>query len=216
MTIVLIGPPGCGKGTQAKTLVEKCDMEHLSSGDLLRSAIAQGTELGKRVDAILERGDLVDDDTMIALIAERIDRDGPSGGFIFDGFPRTLAQAEALDKMLAERGQKIDAVIQLKADDDALVTRITGRYTCAQCAEGYHDLFKRPAKAGVCDVCGGTTFTRRDDDKEETVKARLAVYHEQTAQLLPYYEARGVLKAVDGMAEIDAVAEAIQRVMKAA
>lgn len=216
MTIVLIGPPGCGKGTQAKTLVDNHGMEHLSSGDLLRSAVSQGTELGKRVDAILERGELVDDDTMIDLIAERIDQSSPAGGYIFDGFPRTVAQAEALDKMLADRGQKIDAAIQLAADDAALVTRITGRYTCAKCGEGYHDQFKRPAKDGVCDNCGGTKFTRRDDDKEETVKARLAVYHKQTAQLLPYYEAKGVLRTVDGMAEIGAVSEAIQQVMKAA
>ena len=216
MTIVLIGPPGCGKGTQAKTLVDNHGMEHLSSGDLLRSAIAQGTALGKRVEAIIERGELVDDASMIDLIAERIDRTDPAGGYIFDGFPRTVAQAEALDRMLDERGMKVDSVIELKTDDTALVARITGRYICAKCGEGYHDQFKHPTTKGVCDNCGGTEFTRRDDDKEETVKARLGVYHEQTERLLPYYKGKGVLKSVDGMAEIDAVANAIQRVMKAA
>ncbi len=215
MTIVLIGPPGCGKGTQAKTLVDTMGMEHLSSGDLLRSAIAQGTALGKRVEAVLERGDLVDDETMVGVIAERIDRSRPAGGYIFDGFPRTVAQAEALDSMLAERGLKIDQVIQLTVDDDQLVSRITGRYTCAMCGEGYHDRFKQPAKDGICDNCGGTEFTRRDDDKEETVKARLGVYYELTAQLLPYYEGKGVLRTVDGMADIGEVTQAIQEVMKA-
>ncbi len=215
MNLILMGPPGCGKGTQAKRLVDAHGMVQMSSGDLLRDAVASGGELGTQVKGILERGELVDDETMIAIVAEFIDARGRDTAFIFDGFPRTVAQAKALDGMLEERGLKIDAVIELKADETALVERITGRFTCAKCGAGYHDKFKRPKVDGVCDVCGGTEFTRRADDKPETVRARLKAYHAQTEPLLPYYESRGVLRTVDAMAGIDEVTRQIESVLEA-
>ncbi len=213
MNLILLGPPGAGKGTQAAHIRDKYEIPHLSTGDMLREAVAAGTELGRKAKATMDAGQLVSDDLMIALVAERIDRPDVGGGFILDGFPRTLAQAEALDELLSARGKSIDAVIELAVDDDALVERIAGRFTCAKCGTGYHDRFKPTQKPGVCDVCGGTEFIRRADDNAETVRARLEAYHAQTAPLLPYYRARGVLRTVDGLAEIDDVTRQIDRVL---
>jgi adenylate kinase len=213
VNLILLGPPGAGKGTQAAHIKNTCEIPHLSTGDMLREAVAEGTELGRQAKAIMESGQLVPDDLMIALVAERIDRPDVANGFILDGFPRTLAQAEALDELLSARGKAIEAVIELAVDDDALVERIAGRFTCARCGAGYHDKFKPVQTPGVCDVCGGTEFIRRADDNAETVRARLEAYHGQTAPLLPYYRARGVLRTVDGMGDIDEVTRQIDRVL---
>ncbi len=216
MNLVMLGPPGCGKGTQAQRLEKLRGMVQLSTGDLLRAAVAAGTDIGKRAKQAMEEGQLVDDATVIEIIAERIDEIKNGAGFILDGFPRTLSQARALDEMLAAKELELDCVIELTVVDDVLVGRITGRFACAACGAGYHDEFKRPVKEGVCDVCGGREFTRRPDDNVETVKARLRNYHELTAQLLPYYRERGKLRSVDGMAEIDEVARQIDSVLEAA
>ncbi len=213
MNIILLGPPGAGKGTQAKRIEEARGMVQLSTGDMLRAAVAAGTEIGKKAKEVMERGELVSDDIVIGIISERIDAPDCANGFILDGFPRTVAQAEALDKLLAEKGKTLDAVIEMKVDDDKLVERITGRFTCAKCGEGYHDKFKLPAKEGVCDKCGSTEFTRRADDNEETVRARLAAYHEQTAPLIDYYGKTGKLRSIDGMASIDDVTRQISEVL---
>jgi adenylate kinase len=213
MRLILLGPPGAGKGTQAEHLRDTYRLAHLSTGDMLREAVAAGSELGRKARSIMERGDLVPDELMIELVAERIDRPDCAGGFILDGFPRTVAQAEALDRLLAEREAGLDAVIELQVDDDALVERVSGRFTCASCGAGYHDRFKRPKVEGVCDVCGGKEFKRRADDNAETVRARLEAYHRQTAPLLPYYDERGVLRRVDGMAAIDEVTRQIDRAL---
>jgi adenylate kinase len=213
MRLILLGPPGAGKGTQAEHLRDTYRLAHLSTGDMLREAVAAGSELGRKARSIMERGDLVPDELMIELVAERIDRPDCAGGFILDGFPRTVAQAEALDRLLAEREAGLDAVIELQVDDDALVERVSGRFTCASCGAGYHDRFKRPKVEGVCDVCGGKEFKRRVDDNAETVRARLEAYHRQTAPLLPYYDERGVLRRVDGMAAIDEVTRQIDRAL---
>ncbi|WP_340150280.1 adenylate kinase [uncultured Sneathiella sp.] len=205
MILILLGPPGAGKGTQAQRLENKHGLIQLSTGDMLRAAVAAGTEIGKKAKSVMERGDLVSDDIMTGIISDRLDEPDCKNGVILDGFPRTEAQAEALDEMLAAKGLKLDAVIEMKTDDDILVERITGRYTCAKCGTGYHDKFLKPAVEGVCDKCGGTEFTRRNDDNAETVISRLQAYHEQTAPLLPYYRKKGVLKQVDGMAGIDEV-----------
>jgi adenylate kinase len=188
----------------------------LSTGDMLRAAVASGSELGRKAKSIMDAGHLVPDDLMIAMISERIDQPDCAGGFILDGFPRTTPQAEALDGMLAEKGLKLHSVIEMKVDDEILVDRITGRYTCANCGAGYHDRFQQPKVAGVCDNCGGTEFNRRADDNEETVRTRLAAYYAQTAPILPYYRDRGVLRAVDGMAGIDRVTDQIEAVLGAA
>jgi len=210
MNVILLGPPGAGKGTQAKRLENKHNLIQLSTGDMLRAAVASGSELGRKAKSIMDAGHLVPDDLMIAMIADRIEQEDCANGFILDGFPRTTPQAEALDKMLAEKGMQLHSVIEMKVNEEILVERITGRYTCARCGAGYHDSFQQPKVAGVCDNCGGTEFKRRADDTEDTVRTRLAAYHAQTAPILPYYKKKGVLQAVDGMAGIDEVTHQIE------
>jgi adenylate kinase len=213
MRLVLLGPPGAGKGTQAERIAAKYGIPHLSTGDMLREAVAADTEVGRRAKAIMDAGQLVPDEVMNQLVAERLAQPDAARGFVLDGFPRTLAQAEALDDLLKQRGQRLDAVLELAVDDDALVERISGRFACPRCGAGYHDRFKQPQVEGVCDVCGGREFVRREDDKPETVRARLKAYHEQTAPLLPYYRNKGLLITVDGMAEIDDVsAEVFEKI----
>ena len=210
---ILLGPPGAGKGTQARMLEEKFGLVQLSTGDLLRAAVAAGTEAGKRAKAVMEAGQLVSDDIVLAILKDRMAEPDTGKGVILDGFPRTAAQAAALDGLLAGSGQKIDAAISLDVVDEAMVERVSGRYTCANCGEGYHDSFKVPAKAGVCDKCGGTEFKRRADDNAETVRSRLEAYHAQTAPLIDYYDGKGVLKRIDAMAEIDLVADALEGII---
>jgi adenylate kinase len=213
MNIILLGPPGAGKGTQARRLQDSRGMVQLSTGDMLRAAVKAGTPAGLEAKKIMEAGKLVPDAMIIKMLAERITQPDCHNGFILDGFPRTVPQAEALDKMLAEKGLKLDHVIEMQVDDAAMVDRISGRYTCAKCGTGYHDRTKKPKVAGVCDTCGWTEFTRRADDKPETVRKRLDEYHALTAPILPYYRAKGALKAVDGMADIDVVASQIDKVL---
>lgn len=205
MNIILLGPPGAGKGTQAKRIEEARGLIQLSTGDMLRAAVAAGTPVGQQAKAVMEAGELVSDEIVIGIISDRIDEPDCANGFILDGFPRTVAQAEALDVLLQQKGMKLDSVIEMKVDDEPLIGRITGRFTCANCGMGYHDTFKQPKTEGVCDSCGGTKFTRRADDNEETVRSRLAAYHEQTSPLIGYYASRGTLKSIDGMDDIDGV-----------
>jgi adenylate kinase len=213
MNIILLGPPGAGKGTQAKRLQDTYGLLQLSTGDMLRAEVASDSELGRKVKAVMEAGHLVQDDILIALIDHRIDRPDCAQGFILDGFPRTVAQAEALDQMLARKKLKLDAVIEMRVDDAALVTRISGRYTCATCNTGYHDQFKPSKVPGVCDVCGSRDMSRRTDDSAAKVQTRLTAYHELTKPLLPYYRDRGVLQSVDGMADMDEVTRQIEALL---
>lgn len=213
MNLILLGPPGAGKGTQAQRLQQERGLVQLSTGDMLRAAVAAGSDVGKRADAVMKAGKLVSDEIVVGIIEDRIAQPDCAKGFILDGFPRNTAQAEALDAMLARKGLKLNAVVEMVVDDAQMVDRITGRYTCAKCGAGYHDRNKKPTRDGVCDTCGSTEFKRRADDKAETVKARLEEYHAQTAPLLPYYRTKGVLKEVDGMAEIDEVARQIDKVL---
>jgi adenylate kinase len=213
MNIILLGPPGAGKGTQAKRLEARRGMRQLSTGDMLRAAIAAGTEHGRTAKAVMERGDLVSDETVVSIIAERLDGSDAKRGFILDGFPRNVAQAAALDHMMANRGLKLDLVIELAVDDEALVRRLSGRFSCSGCGKGYHDAFERPRSEGRCDACGGSHFVRRPDDNAETVKSRLGVYNRQTAPLVAYYAALGKLRKVDGMAAIDEVSRQIEEAL---
>ena len=213
MILILLGAPGAGKGTQAQRLQDKHGIVQLSTGDMLRAAVAEGTEIGLKAKSVMERGELVSDDIMTGIISDRLDQPDCANGAILDGFPRTEAQAEALDSMLADKKLTLDAVIEMKTDDEVLVERVTGRYTCAKCGAGYHDKFLKPAKEGVCDKCGNEAFTRRSDDTAETVTSRLQAFHNQTAPLLPYYREQGILKQVDGMAEIDEVTRQIEALL---
>ncbi|SHE90909.1 Adenylate kinase [Ruegeria intermedia] len=211
--LILLGPPGAGKGTQARMLEEKFGLVQLSTGDLLRAAVAAGTEAGKAAKAVMEAGGLVSDDIVIAILRDRLAEPDCARGVILDGFPRTTVQAEALDKLLSENGQKVNAAISLDVEDAEMVARIAGRYTCANCGEGYHDQFKQPKVEGVCDKCGGTAFSRRADDNAETVASRLAAYHEQTAPLIDYYQRQGVLKRLNAMGQIDEIARGLEGIV---
>ena len=211
MNIILLGPPGAGKGTQANVLVEHHGMLQLSTGDMLRETRKADTELGRRVAAVMDAGELVSDEIVSAMIDTKLGEMGDDVGAIFDGYPRTAAQAHSLDEILAKHGRKLAVVIELGVDEDALVDRITGRFTCANCGAGYHDRHKQPAIAGVCDKCGSTEFKRRPDDTEETVRTRMAEYRAKTAPILPIYEARGIVSRVDGMADMDEVTQAIEQ-----
>lgn len=213
MNIIVLGPPGSGKGTQAQKLERDRGMVQLSTGEMLRATVASGSELGQRAKAVMDAGDLMPDDVMIGIIADRIAQPDCANGFTLDGFPRTVVQAEGLDEMLQRTSLGLDAVIEFKVDESALVERISGRFTCADCGAGYHDKFQCPQKPDTCDICGGTEFKRRTDDRMETVQARLDVYNEQTAPILPYYAAKGVLRAVDGMADIDEVYRQIEQIL---
>ena len=210
--IILLGPPGAGKGTQAKRLVEDRGMVQLSTGDMLREARTSGTEMGRRVSEVMARGELVTDEIVIGLIAEKLAQ-GAAGGFIFDGFPRTLIQADALGDLLATKGQRLDAVVEMQVDDAALVSRISGRFTCAKCGEVYHDVTRPTARAGTCDACGSTDFVRRADDNPDALKTRLMEYYKKTSPLIGYYYAKGALTVIDGLAPVDTVAGAIAKVL---
>ncbi|MCG7519575.1 adenylate kinase [Ruegeria sp. Ofav3-42] len=211
--LILLGPPGAGKGTQARMLEDKFGLVQLSTGDLLRAAVAAGTEAGKAAKAVMEAGDLVSDEIVIAILRDRLAEPDCAKGVILDGFPRTTVQAEALDALLSETGQKINAAISLEVEDAEMVTRISGRYTCAGCGEGYHDTFKVPTVEGVCDKCGSTEFKRRADDNAETVASRLAAYHAQTAPLITYYQDHGVLKGLNAMGNIEDIAGNLERIV---
>jgi len=205
MNLILLGPPGAGKGTQARMIADDRNLVQLSTGDMLRAAVEEGNDVGRLVKETIERGDLVSDEIVIGLISERIDEPDCANGFILDGFPRTVAQAEALDGIVALKNKTLDAVIELKGDDEKLIERIVGRFTCSKCGEGYHEKFRRPEIDDVCDKCGGNKFTRRKDDNEETVRSRLEAYHVVTVPLVGYYGSNGRLISVDGMRDINSV-----------
>jgi len=213
LNLILLGPPGAGKGTQASRLAKERGMVQLSTGDMLRAAVAAGTPVGLAAKAVMEAGELVSDAIVNGILSERLDAPDARAGFILDGYPRTPAQAQELDAMLAAKGLKLGHVIELMVDEDALVARITGRFTCAKCGEGYHDEFKRPAVAGTCDVCGSHEFKRRPDDNAATVRTRMAEYRAKTAPILPHYEAQGLVSRIDGMADMDAVAASIDTIL---
>lgn len=214
MRMILLGPPGAGKGTQAKMIVENEGIPQLSTGDMLREAVASGSEVGKRAKAVMDAGKLVSDEIVIGIVSDRVDQDDCAKGFILDGFPRTLEQADALGEMLSEKGISLDTVIELEVDDDALVDRVAGRFTCGNCGEGYHDTHKKPAEEGVCDKCGSSEFKRRPDDNAETMRTRLQAYYKETAPLVGYYYAKGKLQRVNGMGDIGEISGAIADVLK--
>lgn len=213
MRLILLGPPGAGKGTQAQRIVEKHGIPQLSTGDMLRAAVAAGSEVGKRAKAVMDAGKLVFDDIVIDIVSDRIDQADCAGGFILDGFPRTLVQADATEAMLASKGLSLDVVIELQVNDEVLVDRVAGRYTCAKCGTGYHDSNQKPKVEGTCDKCGSHDFKRRPDDNAETMKTRLQAYYKETAPLIGYYYAKKKLKSVDGMADIDKVTDEIEAVV---
>jgi adenylate kinase len=214
--LILLGPPGAGKGTQARMLQDRFGLVQLSTGDLLRAAVAAGTDAGKAAKAVMEAGDLVSDEIVLAILQDRLAEPDTAKGVILDGFPRTTVQAKALDDLLAQSGQRINAAISLEVDDAEMVTRVAGRYTCGTCGEGYHDHYKVPAVAGTCDKCGGTEMKRRADDNAATVGQRLAAYHAQTAPLIAYYEEQGNLQRIDAMGEISAIAEGLSAIVQKA
>lgn len=216
LNIILLGPPGAGKGTQAVRLEDEHGMIQLSTGDMLRAAVKAGTPIGLQAKAVMDAGELVSDDIVSDLIGERLDALGPDVSVIFDGYPRTAAQADALDALLETRGRRLDHVVELVVEEEALVDRITGRFSCANCGAGYHDRYKLPKVEGTCDQCGGHDFKRRPDDNEETVRTRMAEYRAKTAPILPIYEARGLVTHVDGMAPIDTVNDAIETILATA
>jgi adenylate kinase len=213
LNIILLGPPGAGKGTQAQRLVERRGMRQLSTGDMLRAAVKAGTPIGLQAKAVMDRGELVSDAIVSGLIGEELDMMGLQTGAIFDGYPRTAPQAESLDSILSDRGRQLDHVIELDVNEDALVDRITGRFTCATCGKGYHDTFEQPRQTGTCDKCGGHEFKRRPDDNAETVRTRMAEYRAKTAPILPIYEARGIVSKIDGMADMDEVTARIESIL---
>ena len=215
MNLILLGPPGAGKGTQASRLVKERGMVQLSTGDMLRAAVAAGTPVGLAAKAVMESGGLVSDEIVSGILSERLDQPDARAGFILDGYPRTDAQADSLDAMLAEKGLALDHVIELVVDEDALVDRITGRFTCGSCGEGYHDRYKQPKVADTCDVCGASNFKRRADDNADTVRQRMMEYRAKTAPIIPHYEGRGIVARVDGMADMDAVAGSIDKIVDA-
>jgi adenylate kinase len=215
LNLILLGPPGAGKGTQASRLVKERGMVQLSTGDMLRAAVATSTPVGLAAKAVMESGGLVSDEIVSGILSERLDQPDARAGFILDGYPRTDVQADSLDAMLAEKGLALDHVIELVVDEDALVDRITGRFTCGSCGEGYHDRYKQPKVADTCDVCGASNFKRRADDNADTVRQRMMEYRAKTAPIIPHYEGRGIVARVDGMADMDAVAASIDKIVDA-